>query len=305
MNTTFLSLLWIMAIGVIFGRIHIVDCGSIRRTIGKLVLNVFLPALTFSVFVDIALTNNLWITSLISTSVVVVCGLLSYLVYGVLLRGKIPRNVAGALILGSTWGNATYIGLPIVTALVGPEYSAIPLMFDMVGMTPLLFSIGTIICVEYGTSGNRHTFAEGVKQIFTLPPILTAILGLAVNMTGIPIPEFITSSCVQLGSAVIPLMIFTIGMALRIPDFKSIPLLSPAIAIKLLVAPVVGFLLIPLLTSHPQTSRALLLETAMPTMMLTIVLAENYGLDDESLAQLILFTTVISMFTLPFIAGIW
>lgn len=133
MNTTFASIMLIMLIGVIVGRIFIDECGQIRRTIGKLVLNVFLPALTFSVFVDIPLTNNLWITSVISTSVIAVCGLLSYLIYGVLLRGKISRPTAGALILGSTWCNATYLGLPVVSALVGPTFAPFPLCSTCLG----------------------------------------------------------------------------------------------------------------------------------------------------------------------------
>lgn len=178
-------------------------------------------------------------------------------------------------------------------------------MFDMLGMSPLLFTLGTIICVEYGTAGQRHSIGEGIKRVLTLPPLIAAVGGLVVGAIQIPVPGFIMQTCTQLGSAVVPLMIFTIGMALRTPDFRTVPLLTPAIAIKMLVAPVVGFFLIPLFVTHPETSRALLLEAAMPTMMLTIVFAENYGLNDEALAQLILYTTIISMFTLPIIAGIW
>ncbi|RPI68093.1 MAG: AEC family transporter, partial [Ignavibacteriae bacterium] len=73
--------------------------------------------------------------------------------------------------------------------------------------------------------------------------------------------------------------------------------------IKLGIAPAVGMIMIGLLIADAHVARATLLEAAMPTMVLTMVFAERYGLDEEILAQAIVFSTVVAMLTLPFIAS--
>ena len=229
---------------------------------------------------------------------------LSWIVYARFLKNKLSRPTAGALILASTLCNATYLGLPVVQAVVGEEYSQVPLMFDLLGMSVLLFSFGTIICVEFGTRGTKHTFGEGLRQILRLPPMIAAVAGLVYNVLGGTLPEVVDSTLDALGSVVAPLMLFSIGLALSVPKLKALPILAPAIGIKVVVAPLIGFLLVGWLIADPNIALGTHLETAMPTMVLTIVFAERYGLDEEILAQAIVLTTIVSLITLPLVAGL-
>jgi predicted permease len=52
----------------------------------------------------------------------------------------------------------------------------------------------------------------------------------------------------------------------------------------------------------PAVLRSAMLETSMPTMMLTMVFADRYGLDEATLAQAILLSTIVSVATIPFVA---
>ena len=128
--------------------------------------------------------------------------------------------------------------------------------------------------MEYGTRGERHTIAEGVKQVLTLPPFLAAVVGLLVNISGLTVPEFVMDFTRVAGHVVAPVMLFSIGLALKEPKLSTLPLLTPSLLIKLVVAPAIGFVLIGLFISDVPTARATLLEAAMPTMVLTIVFAE-------------------------------
>ncbi len=273
-----------------------------RRAIGAVVFSVFLPALVLKVLVETRLDESLWIVPLVAIVVTTACALVAWLI-----MRSIPSTtpaMLGSLILAAAFGNATYLGLPVVTAVVGSHVMHVPMYFDVFGLTPLLFTLGVVICVEYGSKGPRHTVQEGLRQAITTPPMIAALLGLAVNASGISLPDLVLSAIGSAASVVAPLMVFSVGLALRAPNPRTLVHITPALAIKLILAPVLGVLCTWWLTVDADVSRAIRLETAMPTMVLPLVFAERYGLDEEILAQAIVVSTLISLFILPLVA-VW
>jgi len=304
MTGVFITLFLLVAAGLAYRLIPGVPAADVvRRSIGSVVLNIFLPALTFKVLATAPLGSDLWAVPLVSIITVLASFAISWLVYARLLRSRLSAPTIGALIVASTWCNATYLGLPVVSAVVGVDYQRIPMLFDLLGMSPMLFTLGTMICVEYGTRGERHTVGEGLLQAVKLPPLIAAVLGIVVNLMHITVPSVIMDACGVAGSVVAPTMLFSIGLALRPPKWDQLAVLAPSLIIKLGIAPAVGMIMIGLLIADAHVARATLLEAAMPTMVLTMVFAERYGLDEEILAQAIVFSTVVAMLTLPFIAS--
>jgi malate permease and related proteins len=268
-----------------------------------MVMMVFLPALTFHVLATAPLTMDLIGVPIVSMVTALVCLGLSVLVFGVLFKGRMERPTAGALILAATFCNATYLGLPVVTAVVGPEAARVAILFDLLGMSVILFTVGTIVCVEMGTRGTKHTFGAGLRQVLTLPPLIAAVLGIVVNLASVPVPDFLIDATQAAGKVVAPIMLFSIGLALRRPSLRVLPTLTPVLVIKLVLAPLLAWIILPWLISEPSTSKATLLEAAMPTMVLTMVFAERYGLDEDILAQAIVVSTLIALFTIPIISS--
>lgn len=304
MTDVFITLFLLMAAGVIFRRLPgVPPPETMRRVIGAMVLNVFLPALTFKVLSQAPVNADLIAIPAVAIITAGASMLLAWLVYARLLRRRLQPPAIGAMIVASTFCNATYLGLPVVSSVVGADYARVAILFDLLGMSLVLFTVGTVLCVEYGTRGERHTVWEGIRQVLRLPPFLAALLGLAVNLSGLGVPTWLLQATTVAGQVVAPAMLFSIGLALGVPRLSMVPALTPALVIKLVVAPVVGSLAIGLLLTDVPTARATLLEAAMPTMVLTIVFAERYGLDEELLAQAILFSTVLSMITLPLAAS--
>lgn len=311
MITVFLSLFAIMAAGMLYRFLPgSADPQEVRRIIGSIVLNVFLPALTLSVLATAPLTNELWAVPFTSIVCILGCGGVAWWIYGKIGARRLARPTIGALILASVFCNATYLGLPIVSSVVGESYSRVPILFDLLAMSPLLFTMGVVICVEFGTATEKHSMGEGLMHVLRLPPFIAAVVGLLVNVLHIPIWEPITSALQIMGRAVSPLMIFSVGLALRPPRPSKLPLLVPALLLKLVIAPVIAWSVITISARFapglwmPQTVTATLLEAGMPTMMLTMVFAERYHLDAEMLAQAILASTLLSMVTLPMLLGV-
>lgn len=306
MATVFLGVLLILAAGVAYRFIPgLPSALEVRRVIGAIVLNIFLPALTLSILSTAPLSNELWAVPLVSVACIVVAAGAAWLIYMRVLGRRLARPTIGALLLASVWCNATYLGVPIVTAVVGEPYARIPIVFDLLAMSPMLFTLGVVICVEFGTATTKHTIGEGLRHVLRLPPFLAAVVGLLLNVLHVPIWEPFLVAMQTMGKAVSPLMIFSVGLALRPPQWRTVPVLIPALVIKLAVAPIVAAGMITVLGSAftTSTATATMLEAGMPTMMLTMVFAERYQLDTETLAQAILVSTLLAMLTLPFLAS--
>ncbi len=69
--------------------------------------------------------------------------------------------------------------------------------------------------------------------------------------------------------------------------------------IRLLVAPLIALGLGSLVFPEQDIVRLVVLASGMPTMMLTLVIGERFGLDTDFIAGAILVTTVASAVTIP------
>ncbi len=303
MTHVFATLGVVMACGVLYRRLPgVPDAQQVRGVIGSMVLNIFVPLLTFGVLATAPIGSELWTVPLVSVTTVIVGFIASWVIYARVLRRWLSPPAIGSLILATTWCNAMYLGLPITTAVVGTAMSRIPILYDYLGMTPLLFTLGTVVCVEYGTRGQRHTIVEGLLQAAKMPPTIAVVAGVGVNLVGIAVPSWFLEACTTAGRVVAPLMLFSIGLALRLPSLRSIPLIAPSVLLRCILIPLIILPLAQAVMHDPSVLRSAMLETAMPTMMLTMVFADRYGLDEAVLAQAILLSTLVAVATIPLVA---
>src|SRR5208283_5035141 len=171
------------------------------------------------------------------------------------------------------------------------------LFYDLFAATPLLWLLGASVAVKYGTG--RTGIRDSLKTIASLPPIWGLIAGMALKAAGIALPLFIVKFLDQLGGLVIPLMVFSIGLALSLPKVKHASLIVPAVIIKLAVAPFIAFTIANLLGVKGNALASCFIEGAMPTMVLNLLIASQFGLDTSLAGFMIVVTTVLSFFTLP------
>lgn len=300
MNVVFLRIGMAIFCGVIYRRLPgSVPAQEVRKVISSIVLNIFIPLLAFGVMCRAPIGSDLLSVPLVSIMSALVGLALSWFIYALGLRSQLSRPAIGSLLLASTWCNALYMGLPITTAVIGEHVSRIPIMFDYLGMTPLLFTIGTLIGSRFGTTDEEVSIGRGLFQALKMPPMLAMAAGLIVNLTGVPVADWFVASCSVSGRVVAPLMLFSIGLTLAMPKWRSLAVLLPSALIRTIIVPVAVYPLALAVIGNPDVLHAVMLEAAMPSMMLTMVFAERYGLDEVVLAQAIIVSTLFSVFTLP------
>jgi predicted permease len=271
------------------------DADSIRHVITSLVYTLLLPALVLSV---------LWKTSFgldtVKIALVAAAGVISALLATRLLfrRSAAPKTVVGALFLAAAFPNATYLGLPVLEKTFGPWARGVAIQYDLFACTPLLLTVGILIAQRHGGSAERD---HPLTALFKVPPLWAALTAITLKLADVPLPKGLAEFLQTLANGVVPLMLIALGMALswETRQLLRLPLILPVLAIQLLMMPLLAWGLSALMGLHGELRTAVVLEAAMPCMVLGVVLCDRYGLDTALYATTVTVSTVLSFFTLP------
>jgi len=146
---------------------------------------------------------------------------------------------------------------------------------------------------------------EALRRLATLPLLWAIAAALLLNLLHIALPAFLLGATTLLGNAVSGLMILSLGMALRLETLRDrgrqLGALLPCVIIKLGLSPVVVWAGTRLLGVSQPFADAAILEAAMPTQLIVLVVADRFGLDTELAALAALVTTTASFGTLPLV----
>lgn len=302
MHVILLSFALIIAVGLAWRwRREAASVEQVRASIHSLVFTVCLPALCLKVLSRTPLSAGLLRVPLVAALSIGGGMVLALTVYGLWRRtGRVAAPQAGALVLAATFGNVTYLGLPVLTERFGETGATYAILFDLFASTPLLWLVGVGIAGHFGT-GTRQSPYQALRTLLALPPIWGCLAGVLVAGTGWPLPVAVAAAVSLLAAPVIPLMVFSIGLALQKPQWERLQVLAPAVVIKLAVVPALAFVAGHVVGLTPPALAACTLEGAMPTMVLTLIIARRFELDEGLSALAIAVTTAISAVTLPLV----
>ncbi|MDQ6988929.1 MAG: AEC family transporter, partial [Mariprofundaceae bacterium] len=208
------------------------------------------------------------------------------------------RKTLGAALLACGFGNFTYLGLPVVSQVFGEWAQVVAIQFDMFASTPILFTIGVLMAAYYGSSKEQP---HPVRELISVPALWAALLGLCVGILGWSQPLWLENSLEILSAAVVPLMLLSIGMALRWQAgwVLRVPILIPVVLIQLVLMPWMVWGLGSVANMSVDVLHVAIIEGAMPSMVLGLVLCERFKLDVSLYAEAVTLTTACSLLTLP------
>jgi hypothetical protein len=270
---------FIVAIGYFYGRRRAPDLTSFNR----IVLDVLAPVLVYSALAarEFHLQDHLLLL-LGGALLIAGCGLVGWLLSRA--TGAHPRTLVPVVM----FNNCGNMGLPLALLAFGPEHF---------GAAVALFSVSNLIHFSIGA---RITSARASTRELLLSPLMIATaLGFASAWSGLRPPAEIMSGMKLLGEAMLPMMLFALGVRLT-------ALRRHSIALGLLGAfarPVAGLLVaIPLAWALHLDSGArgqLLLFAALPPAVLQFMLAERYGQEPEKVAAMILLGNALAVLFIP------
>ena len=280
----------LVAVGYFIGPLLKIEARSLSKT----AYYVFVPAFVFNIISEAKITAELTILMLCFTFVVQISvAILGFLV-GKAMRQS--REITAAFVLIATFGNVGNFGLPLIEFRFG-EIARIPATIYFLATVFISF----VICVGVASWAKNGGMAA-IFSVFKTPAILALVPALIFNISGISVPIFLSRLSGLLGQAMIPVMLVTLGIQMaEIAKIKIDFNVYAASMVRLIGGPLLAVILMPLFGLQGIERDAGILQSAMPAAVLASIIAMEYKLIPEFVTTTVLFSTLISVFTLTVI----
>ena len=201
---------------------------------------------------------------------------------------KLEDKTLKSFVLVSSFGNTAFLGYPFAFSLFGAEGLKYAVLYDQLGSFIAVITLGFTIA----------TGKPSFRTVATFPPLIALLVGLLLR--GTTMPEPVNTTLETAGMSLIPTVLFALGLKLSVRDIMdSVKLSSLALIIKMVVVPISLSILLNQLSLSDLPYRVALLETAMPPMVMSGVLAIQYGLDTKLAVSSITLGIILSFITVP------
>lgn len=292
-----LILFLLLAAGYIANKTKIMNIEA-NKLLSKLVVNIVMPCTILSSVMggDTGISGS-------TAAYFMLLSFGAYLVFFMLalplprLLGA-PKSDGGMLSFMVVFGNVGFMGIPVVQALFGNGAVFYVTMFN-IAFSVLCFSFGIIM-----VSGKGEKFNP---MLLVNPTMVVSVLAIIIFYTKLPIPLVISDAFSIMGKMTTPAAMLILGSTLA-----SIPLwevftewrVYVITFVKLIVVPIVIWLLARLVVHDNEVLGILVTLAAMPTATNATMLSLQYGGNEKLAAQGIFITTLISVITIPVLLSI-
>lgn len=193
------------------------------------------------------------------------------------------------------FGNLAFMGIPLVSGIYGPEYTAYVLPF-IIAFNIYFYTFGMVLL-------NGRVDAKSLKAMLN-PGSIGCIIALLLIIFTPPIPSFMSVSVKYLGDLCSPLAMLIVGVSVAKSNLKAVFTTWKLYVFTLIRMVALPLLSIPVLRMLPFDQTIIgvcLIEISMPIANLTLAASMEKGLDTTDNSTGIIMTTLLSVITLPII----
>lgn len=282
--STLLPVFLITGCGTLYGRFRTPDI----RGLNTLNMELFVPLLVFAVLADRQAPLQEYAALALAAAIIVLgSGLLLWPIAKMLaldLRTFLPPMM---------FNNTGNMGLPLIVLAFGDVALPAAVVLFVIGML-LHFSVGLYML-------DPHT---PVWRVLRMPIVFASLAGLGVNLSGMPLPNWLLEAMSMLGGVSIPLMLFALGVRMLEVDFSD----WKVGVIGALACPLSGLVLawplIHWLNLEGLQAASLWVFAALPPAVLNYLLAEQYRQEPQKVASLVLIGNLGSLIIMPVVLGL-
>lgn len=269
-------------------------------------MKITLPLLLFTTIANLETGKETLINGIViyfsAPLAVLILYLLSNISSGIL---KLDKQNTALHKAHTMFGNVVFLGFPLMDALFPGGKGLLYATLFQLGNDTLMWTWGIIMLSKSADKTSKHNW----KHLLNLNTLAFA-LGFIVYFSGFEIPELVNKPLSELGHTTIYLSMIYVGAVLA--QVKLISLISNLRSYllslnKLLLGPVIvaGILYILQFAGlgwmDIDAITVIVLQAGMPSMIVISVIAGELGLNDLQATQNIFVSTVLSLFTLPFL----
>lgn len=207
----------------------------------------------------------------------------------------------GALILTAGLGNTSFVGFPLLEALIGAQAIPIGVLVDQPGSFLVLSTLGILVAAVF--SGSKINGRFMLQRVLLFPPFIALLVSVLWSALGATGHNQLISVFNRLGGTLVPLALFAVGFQLHLnPGVlkkRALPLFL-GLSFKLILAPLVfSVLYIHYWRGDALITQVTVLESAMAPMITSAVVASEFRLDSEIANLMVGVGIPLSLITVP------
>jgi predicted permease len=263
----------------------------------RYVLNFALPAVIIAKMTTVDVTSELLIPVLVAWGSMMGCAVALYCI-GRLRQWS--RDTVGALLLVAVLGNTSFLGLGMVSGLLGDDHLSAAIAYDQLGTFLALAIYGSYISGRFGTgdSGGRAI----LHRLSRFGPFLALLTVIPLRVIGLDAD--IVTVLNDIGYTVAPVAMGALGLRFTLRVDRAV--ISPALTglfIKMVAVPGVVILVAIVFASTGDLMWSTsILESAAPPMVTAGVVAIAAGFDEKLVAFVVGVGTLAAFAWLPFVS---
>ena len=267
---------------------------SASKDLSALVVNVCSPGLIIvSMFNDLSQIPR---ENVIFVGIIGVIFYLFLIFFGYFLVWvlKVPEYLKNAYVLMTVFGNTGFIGIPVALAIIGPESMVYVIVFNFL-FNLTIFTFG-IMLLKKDTPGKKQSWKD-----YLSPGLIACIAAFGIYWFQIQLPEEIETLAGYYGNACTLLSMIVIGISLagmKAKDTLKNKRLLAFVFIRFIVFPMLLALALRPVLSDLLIRAVVVLMAALPVGNFSAMLCEQYGRDPKPIAEGIVVTTILSVFTI-------
>ena len=281
-----------VCIGVIMRICKVADAATMKK-VDNMIFKVFMPTLSFYNIhkTDFSKLNTIGYI-LYGVAVLMVLFLIAMTVVPKYVK---PRPTAASYGQAIFRSNYLIFGAAVAESIYGAGNIGIVSLLGAVAVP--LFNAQAAILLETARQGTAST----KKLLFAIaknPTVIATVMGLAVNFSGIVLPELVLGVVEDLSGLTTPLSFLSIGVSLSLGAVSKKGYLTSGILLRLVLIPLVFVAIAVLLGFRGQELCALLILFAAPTAVSSYPMAVAMDADGDFAAQMVAYTTVFCLPTI-------
>ena len=252
------------------------------------VLNVALPALAIVALRD-APTVSGW--GVVSVWLVFAVAYLGFTALGRPLGWD--RATVGCLALACGLSNTSFVGFPLLEAVVGPHAIPVAVPLDQLGSFLLLCTVAPVVAAR--ASGEAWEVRAMAVRLARFPALWAVIVALALPADAWPAP--LVDALGRVAATLSPVALVAVGAQLRLPERAAWGAFGAGLTYKLVLAPLLVWGWMRAGGEHDLALEVAVLEAGMAPMASGVLLAVAHGLRPELAGALLGVGVPLSLFT--------
>lgn len=265
--------------------------GVSPRAVSRITFYIFSPCLIFTLLTSGQLNGDDIMQMVVYASAsILLLGVITGLIAFAL---RLKRSIMVALLLTVMFGNVGNFGLSLNFFAFGDSALAYASIYFVTSAT-LVYTLGVVLA-SWGKT-NLRTALLGVLKV---PVIYAVIIALIFNWSNWELPLPIDRTVSLLSDATIPVMIVLLGIQLYYSKVsKDILTVGLSNFLRLVASPILAIGLATFFNLQGSAYQAGVLEAAVPTAVLTTVLATEYNIEPALVTTTVFTSTLLSPLTI-------